>query len=35
MYEITNIDDVLIEHDTISIQMNKETDKVFSERIVY
>ena len=33
--EITDIDDVLIGHDTISVQMNKETDKAFSERIVY
>ena len=35
MCEITNIDDVLIEYDIISIQMNKKTDKIFSERIVY
>ena len=35
MCEMTNIDGVLIEHDTISIQMNKKTDKAFSERIVY
>ena len=35
MYKITDIDDVLIEHDTISVQMNKKTDKAFSERIVY
>ena len=35
MCEITDIDDVLIEHDTISIQMNKKIDKAFSERIVY
>ena len=35
MCEITNIDNVLIEHDTISIQMNKKIDKTFSERIVY
>ena len=35
MCEMTNIDDVLIGHDTISVQMDKETDKAFSERIVY
>ena len=35
MCEMTDIDNVLIEHDTISIQMDKETDKAFSERIVY
>ena len=35
MCEITNIDDILIEHDTISVQMNKKTDKAFSERTVY
>ena len=35
MCEMTDIDGVLIGHDTISVQMNKETDKAFSERIVY
>ena len=35
MCEMTDIDDILIEHDTISVQMNKEIDKTFSERIVY
>ena len=35
MCEMTNIDDVLIEHDTIPVQMNKEIDKAFSERTVY
>ena len=32
---MTDIDDVLTEHDTISVQMDKETDKAFSERTVY
>ena len=35
MCEMTDIDDVLIGYDTIPIQMNKKTDKAFSERIVY
>ena len=35
MCEMADIDGVLIEHDTIPVQMNKETDKAFSERIVY
>ena len=35
MCEMADIDGVLIGHDTIPVQMNKETDKAFSERTVY
>ena len=35
MCEMADIDGVLTGHDTIPVQMDKETDKAFSERTVY